>query len=389
MAGEYTVDVTRDVSGVLSLRSDWERMSSDFNADIDFYLAVLAGRGDSVRPHVVTIKSDGIVVAILACRAEYLRLEVPFGYKKLPLPRMRILTVIHGGVLGDDSFECVSKLGASVWESLNAGEADAAGFESLRVDSPSQKVLSEFPGFLTRDHFPKTLDRWRVELPNTYQDLYNSRSGNTRHNLKRYSKKLLAAFGDRLTVRAFRGTGELAPMIADTEEVARKGYLRGLGVGFRDDEQMRALLRLTAQKGWLRAYILYIDGKPCAFWNGVLYRRTFFTWTTGYDPDLNDFRPGTFLLQRMFEELCFEHAADAVDFGFGDAQYKRDWCDENRLHTNLFWFSPNLKGISLNVTRQALIAASRSVRFVVQRTGVLGALKKGWRNRLAAKTVSP
>ena len=49
-----------------------------------------------------------------------------------------------------------------------------------------------------------------------------------------------------------------------------------------------------------------IDDKPCAFWNGTRYGKTFFTWTTGYDPAFNDDRLGLFLLVKLVEALCVD-----------------------------------------------------------------------------------
>jgi len=148
-------------------------------------------------------------------------------------------------------------------------------------------------------------------------------------------------------------------------------------------------MNLAATHGWLRAHILYTAGKPCAFWNGLVYRRTFFTYTTGYDPDFTDLRPGTFLLQRMFEDLCREKAIDEVDFGFGDAQYKRNWCGGDRPQASLLLFAPTLKGVSLNSLRSPLVGAKCLARGIVARTAALQTIKKHWRDRLAKRAKSP
>jgi CelD/BcsL family acetyltransferase involved in cellulose biosynthesis len=85
----------------------------------------------------------------------------------------------------------------------------------------------------------------------------------------------------------------------DVEEIARKTYQRGLGVGFADTTRMRQRLELAARKGWLRAYLLYLGERPCAFWIGMLYGDTFVSDYTGYDPDLRQFSPGIGLVMRM------------------------------------------------------------------------------------------
>jgi hypothetical protein len=385
MSSTYTITTAEDTDQVLALRDDWQKMPLDPNADMDFYLTVLQSGNQIMRPHVIVLKQDGVVQSILVGRLETKPFEVALGYKKLSSPPIRILNLIHGGVLGKDSEDHASALIDSVKKSLKNNEADVAWFYGLELDSAFYRVARNAGGFLTHDHCPVRMRRWRIQLPASYEELYRQRSANTRHNLKRYSKRLRDAFGDQLSVRSFRNPGDVETILSDTEIIASKTYHRGLGVGFLGDDVTQQLMRLAANQGWLRAHILYIGGKPVAFWNGLLYRRTFFTWTTGYDPDLSDYRPGMFLLQRMLEELCGEKAADEVDFGFGDAQYKKDWCDHERLQASLFLFAPTVKGILLNSVRSSLLGASNGARTLLERTGALPKLKKAWRSRAVSR----
>jgi len=383
-AGESTeVQIARCFAEVEALRGAWDQMCIDPNADIDFYRTIVERRGEVVRPHVMVLKRNGTVRSILAGRLERKEFDVRFGYKKVRLASVRCLTLIHGGLLGEVSESCVAGLVESVLESLRNGEADVAWFCGLDVNSASYRVARKVGSFLTRDYFPDQIQRWKLRLPPTYEELYRGLSSNTKHNLKRYSKRLRDTFGDELTIKSFGDLGDLEWVLADTEVIAAKSYHRGLGVGFIYNEETRRTMTLAAEQGWLRAYILYIAGKPCAFWNGVLYGRTFFTSTTGYDPDFRDCRPGTFLLQEMLQDLCSEEVADEVDFGFGDAQYKRDWCDQGQLQTSFFVFAPTLKGVYLNCLRTPLIGAANGTRRILSRTEALQKVKRAWRDRLA------
>ena len=338
-----------------------------------------------MRPHVVVLREAGQAKSLVLGRIEEKPLAVPLGYKKLSTRPVRFLMLIHGGVLGEDSEQAASLIVDSIQETLRTGEADIAWFYGLDSGSALYRAAKQAGSLFTSDYFPSQLRRWRGRLPGSYEELLRQLSANTRHNLKRYSKRLQQAFTGQLEVRSFRDSGDLNKILADTEEIASKTYHRGLGVGFINSDETRKLTALAVRQGWFRAHILYVAGKPAAFWNGFLYRRTFFTWTTGYSPELADYRPGTFLLQKMFQELCAEGVADQVDFGFGDAQYKRDWCDHEELQESFLLFAPNLKGIALNSFRTPLIAASNAARNLLARTGALQTLKKMWRERLARK----
>jgi hypothetical protein len=380
-----TIQIARTVDEVSALRTAWQELQWHPNADIDYYLTVLSSRSEVFRPHVIVLNRGGIPQSMLVGRLESRLFDVRLGYKRLPLSTVRCLTFIYGGLLGNDSEENVLALIGSVMGSLKSQEAEMAWFNQLRVDSAAYRLARETVGSLSRDYFPVMNQHWKARLPNTYDAFYRSRSGNTRHNLKRYSKRLQETFRDQLTIKSFRKPCEIEQILADTEVIETKSYHRGLQVGFVNNAETHRLMMLAANRQWLRAYILYIGEKPVAFWNGLLYQGTFFTGTTGFDPAYGDFRPGVFLLQRMFEDLCQNNAAVAVDFGFGDAQYKRDWCDENWEEASLFVFAPTFRGGLLNTLRTPLMAVSHAAQRVLIRTQLLQRVKKLWRNQLTVR----
>lgn len=383
-----SIELAQTVSQVSALRDEWQDLPLDPNGDLDFYLTVVQSHKEILRPHVVVLREAGKAKSIILGRIEEKPLIVPVGYKKLSTRPVRFLMLIHGGMLGEDSEQSARSIVDSIQQTLRKGEADVAWFYGLDTASELYRVSRAAGSVFTKDLFPSQLQRWRGRLPGSYESLLRQLSANTRHNLKRYSKRLQQAFAGQLEVRSYRSSSDLNKILADTEEIASKTYHRGMGVGFVNNDETRKLMALAANQGWLRAHVLYIAGSPAAFWNGFLYRRTFFTWTTGYSPEVADYRPGTFLLQKMFEELCNEGAADEVDFGFGDAQYKRDWCDHEQVQASFLLFAPNLKSVALNCFRTPLIAASSTARDLLARAGALQTFKKRWRERLARQAGS-
>ena len=381
----YTTEVARDLSGIPALRNDWESLATDPNGDLDFYVAVIQSHKEIVRPHIIVLRQGDAVRSIVLGRLEVKPLQIAVGYKKISTPPLRFLMVIHGGVLGLASDEHAALIMSEIDRSLRSNEADVVWFHGVDPHSAFFRAAKSAGWLVCRDLFPTPLTRWRRTLPSNYQELLRQLSSNTRHNLKRYSNRLRDAYGEQLSVRSFRQTSEVETILADSEAVAAQTYHRGLRVGFVSSDETRRLAMLAADRGWLRAHILYIAGMPSAFWNGFLYRRTFYTWTTGFLPELSELRPGTFLLQKMMNELCTENAADQIDFGFGDAQYKRDWCDRGECQSSFLLFAPSIKGIAVNCLRTPLLGASIAARSLIARTGALQRLKKAWRTQLASR----
>jgi Acetyltransferase (GNAT) domain len=385
--GTVSVRVARTWEEVYSLRDIWQRFQWNPNADFDYYRTVLDCHPEFLRPHVLIVTRDDTPEAILVGRIENTQLEIKFGYKTLPGPRVRRLTLIHGGLLGNDSNGNCAILVDSLLKSLSEGEADLVWFNHLKMDSPLYRAAREVSGLVSRDWVLPTEQHWRMQLPRSFEELYQSRSSNTRHNLRRYTQRLLKKFGSELRIQNFQGKHQLEQLMSDTEAIAAQSYHRGLEAGFVNSQETRQLIALALDRGWFRAYVLYIRGKPCAFWNGLRYKNTFFTWTTAYVPEYRDFHLGTFLLQRMLEDLYREGEIEAVDFGFGDAQYKRDWADDGWLDASVCIFASTFRGALLNSLKMTSVALSVAAERVLT-PKLLQRCKTMWRRWLTPKTVS-
>jgi CelD/BcsL family acetyltransferase involved in cellulose biosynthesis len=147
---------------------------------------------------------------------------------------------------------------------------------------------------------------------------------------------------------------------------------------------MRKRLHLKAEKGWLRAYVLYIGDRPCAFWVGTLYCQEFHSDFMGYDPDYSKYSPGMYLINQVIESFCNSNEEiAAIDFGLGDAQYKEILGDVQWQDACAYVFAPTLRGLALNAMRTPIMAIDRAGRQALGRVKLLSKLKKLWRRRAA------
>src|SRR6185312_7829072 len=146
------------------------------------------------------------------------------------------------------------------------GEADAAFFMLVRRKSAVFNSILRMPGWLSRDHWFATQLHRGMDIPAGVQAFYEQLSSKARKNLKWQSKKFVAEHAGQVQIKCFQSKGELNTAIMDVEAIASKTYQRALGVGFADTRAMRERLLFEAERGWLRIYLLYASGKPCAFW---------------------------------------------------------------------------------------------------------------------------
>jgi CelD/BcsL family acetyltransferase involved in cellulose biosynthesis len=379
------VTVARTIEDVERLRDVWEAMEPErLTADLDYHLTVLRHAPTVVRPHVALLERDGNPVALAVGRVEEVELTARLGYKTVLRPRVRALTIAQGGLLGADA-QTAEPLYAALSGALAEDKLHVLRLRLLGVDEPVHELARKRPGLLTRQHLGVQVERWRARIPASFDEYLSARSSKTRSNVKRYGRRLEERFGDGVDFRVFRTPNELEELMRDTEAVHVKTYQHGMGAGLKGTELERRLRELAAARGWFRAFVLYLDGAPAAFWHGTAYRGVFYTGPTGYDPAHRDLRLGTYVLGKMVEELCGE--VDWMDFGSGDAEYKRHFSDENRLEEDVTVFAARPRAVAINMAQTTVRGASRASKAVLAKSGRLRSARRAWRGRLAGNGV--
>ncbi len=378
---QFTVTIARSREEMEPLRAAWKDLQRHPNSDMDYYLAVVDSRSKILRPHVVALYRHGRPVAMTIGRLEDIALDLKVGYKSLLRPRLRALTVIYGGFLGDCSDEAVDGMMAALMSSLRNGEADVLFIHNLDVDSPVYRRTSKTPYRTGRNYFPILNVHWEMSVPPDMAEFYESLEYKVRKNMRRSVRMLAKAYPDNIQIRCFRHKSEVETFLRDAEEVAKKTYQRGLGVGFVENEETSRLVRMAAENGYLRSYILYIGDRPVAFEQAVQYGDTLYCENAGYDPSYRKVDPGTNLFLSLLDDLCAEKKISRIDFGFGDADYKRSYGGHCREEASVYIFAPTIKGLAVNIMQSLLTAASKYAEAVFKKLSLYDRIKRSWRIR--------
>jgi CelD/BcsL family acetyltransferase involved in cellulose biosynthesis len=171
-------------------------------------------------------------------------------------------------------------------------------------------------------------------------------------------------------------------MFRDVEEVAKKTYQRGMGVGFQSNQEMREHFELQAGNGWLRAYVLYLESTPAAFWIGDVYQQTFYSHFMGYDPVFAKHSPGMYLIMQTVESFCAEGKVRQIDWGLGDAQYKDVLGTSEWMEASFYLFAPTVSGLTLNLLRTPAALVDDLAKSALAHSSLLSRIKKSWRGSL-------
>jgi hypothetical protein len=374
--------VTR-VADLETVRDAWEAVPwprAEF--DLDFFLVSLDAEADSdVQPYAVFVGRSELPVAAAVGQLETTALPAKAGYRTIYRPMLRVLTILPGGTYGVDE-GAVEEVLTVVRSSLSQGTFDAVSLLGLPIGSPFHRRALALGGALRRQLFTPPQQHWRLRLPETYEEFLVSRSRSTRESVKRYGRRLEKTFGERLEIEEFRHPSDLDRIVHHLDRVAAKTYQAGLGVAFSDVEQQRRRVRLGLERGWFRAYVLYIDGEPIAFWHGYAYNRTFVIGIPGYDPAYADHRVGTYLQMRLIRDLCVDPDVDTIDYGRGDAEYKRRFGSDSEEEQDVVVFAPSVRGLTVNAVRNLILGSAQGARLALDAVGLSDRMKSWWRKAL-------
>jgi hypothetical protein len=373
----------RTPSAIEEVREVWKSWQYHPNSDVDFYLTVNRLRPQILRPHVMVLYRDNHPDAMLAGRIVNERIAFKAGYKTIFGVNARVLSIAYGGLLGNLSSENSQAMLKEVTCSLRRGEAEAVRFKDIPMNSDFFRTVAQAGGRL-RDRSITPNEHWRLNLPGDYAEFLKSRSSKIRQDIRRYARRFREAYGNDIEIRCYRHRTELDRMCVDMETISAKTYHRGLGVGFADSAETRGLFAMASDREWLRAYVLYVRGTPCAFWEGLMYRQSFFPTNTAYDPAFEEHRPGAFLLMHIIEQLCGERVSQ-IDFGFGDANYKRWYSNQNWQEASLCIYAPSMKGLALIMLKTPMALAEHTVKKGLEKVQLLQRVKTLWRRHMCVR----
>jgi CelD/BcsL family acetyltransferase involved in cellulose biosynthesis len=170
-------------------------------------------------------------------------------------------------------------------------------------------------------------------------------SAKSRSGLKRKARKLEERSGGALDVRCYRSPAEVATFYAAARALSALTYQeRLLDAGLPEGAlpQMREL----AGEDQLRAFLLFVDGRPISYLYAPADRDTLRYAYLGYDPAFADLSPGTVLQLEAMRMLMAEARFRWFDFTEGDGQHKRQFATGAIDSVDLLLLRPTLGNLA-------------------------------------------
>jgi CelD/BcsL family acetyltransferase involved in cellulose biosynthesis len=288
--------------------------------------AFLTSSCSKATPAVVVVRAKDRIVAIAACYTIRTRFHLSFSVARLlalPVTRLHMLgeqVVIADGLDPDP-------ITHAVFDALRAVPFDVFFVQSLPVGSQLWKAFRHrrpLAGHRLVLGSGAPESNHRLRLPATFDDWLASLGRRTRKNLKGQTRRFQTETAGDLKISRISAEHDVRGFLADADRVYRASWqCRAFGYSPMACEFRREQLGTLARHGWLRSYLLTAGGQPAAFTISYQYGDTLHVENTGFDQRFAHHSPGAVLNYLLIEDLFAHARPDVVDFGFGDADYKR------------------------------------------------------------------
>lgn len=370
------------IAELVCIEPDWLRLRDrafplSSNAEPGRFRITVESMGAGVRPRCTVFRDGGRPIGAVIARSVRRGVGCRFGYFSARTPKLRCLEVVYGGLLTDGSDGARTAILDHLRGLLRSAEVEHILVNHLPTDDPLCGALRSL-GASTAHEEP----HWSAKLvPGSYEKSIAHHSSKHRSKLRRYDRLLCDAFGGDVELRVYSTPEEVGPFLDASTPIAERTYQAELGVAVTDTPLRRAVLTHEAEAGRFRSYVLFGAGKPIAYQNGAVYADRYLCDGRGYLPEHRDLRPGNILSLRIMADLC-EQGLSWVDYGFGDAEYKRVYATDKWNETTIRLYGSTARARLASLMDRASGAAARGASRLAS-SSLISSIKRRWRKRLA------
>jgi CelD/BcsL family acetyltransferase involved in cellulose biosynthesis len=272
-------------------------------------------------------------------------------------------------------------------------DSSAAAAPLLRhhraVAIPSHPIAAE-PGWLkvTRKYLryiPASNVCYFIESGDSF-DAYLQRMPNKRrHELFRKLRRVAEHCGGAIDLRSYRSVAEARAFYPLARAISRKTYQRRLlDVGLPETAAFEAQLLARAAQDQMRGYLLFHRDTPIAYGYCAVTGDCLRFQYIGYDPAYRHWSAGNVLIAEALRCAIGENRFAIIDFGSGEAQYKRAFATGSLRCATVFLFRPTAGRLLTLAAHRTCIAFSDICAGIADRLGLKEQLKRRFRAHTTA-----
>jgi CelD/BcsL family acetyltransferase involved in cellulose biosynthesis len=174
---------------------------------------------------------------------------------------------------------------------------------------------------------------WYLSVAQDWASYLKAREGMLRSTLKRMGKRFAADAG---TLEIISGSDRLAAGLAAYQQVYAASWKNAEPF----PDFMPGLVRLCADKGWLRLGVAWLDGRAIAAQVWIVANGRAEIYKLAYDEAFKSYSPGSLLTALLMQHVFEQDKVVEVDYLIGDDPYKKAWMTERRERWGIIAFNP-------------------------------------------------
>jgi CelD/BcsL family acetyltransferase involved in cellulose biosynthesis len=362
MPAALTVQTLSEPSAFAALGPEWTELLEASDSD-GFFLTwewlftwwkhLAAGR----RLFILTVRSGEELVGI-----------APFALRPAALddvPPLCCVELLGSGTVGSDYLDLIvrrhreSEVARALAERI-ARDRQMLSLARVRSSRSSAKALAAQLGSLGWSVAESATETCPVvrRTGHTWPTYLASLGAEHRYSFRRKLGRLTRRYEVRLdAVRTEEQRREAMPLLIGLhrlrwrERQASEAFNSDRLIEFHDEVSALALRR-----GWLRLFVLRLDGRPAAALYGFRYRNVFYFYQSGFDPALSKDSVGLVTMGLSIKS-AFEEGVDEFDLLHGDEAYKFHWAQGSRELSRIELYPPGTRGLlyrgTVGLTRTA------------------------------------
>jgi len=363
------------VSRFASLRKEWSSLLQESDADCLFltwewlytwWKHLAADR----QLHLLTVRRDGKLLAIAP-----FAVRPPRPERLLPCKALEFLGT---GAVGSDYLDLIVRRGAEgvALQAIADHLAEHLSVLELRQVKAGSPLASRLASSLQQDGWAANQTVTDVcpylEIAGQSWESYLAGVGPShRQNVRRRLRRIAASFHvDFQQVRTEAQRRECLKLFADLHHrrwAERQGSEALDGKGIMDFHEEFSAIAL--QRGWLRLFMLRLDGKPVASIYAFKYGKVFYFYQSGFDPAYSSHSVGLVTMGLVIQR-AIEEGVEEYDMLHGDEEYKFLWARNGRDLVRLDCYPPNAEGALYRRAMELRQGLKRAARWPRQLLGV-------------------
>jgi len=367
-----TITKREDIERIITF---WRDNAYALDSDPDFFLKILDIRENIISPFLIYITENNKPISLLVARLERKKLSAKIGYFKLLSVGVRSINVNYGGFIGVDTPTTRNIMIKTLLKNLEDGVADLVFFHMLHEDSHLFQDLDScnIKSWRIQKSLPSM--HYEMKCPESPSDVLEKKSSKIRKRLNYEIRKVERSLvNPKLTVDS---SGEKVDDLMDELElVTSKTYQRRLGVGFVKNAEWRAILEVGFEKKWLDVWKLLECGKCISYIIGFTYSGRHLIYAKAFDPDYANLSVGKYHQINVLKELAGRNNCKLVDYGFGDAAYKKQFSTNEWRERNISISSSTIFSLFVHLYIKLALSMDLILRTILAKMGLTDRIKK-------------